>query len=251
MPEITISPLASPRGFLNVSGADAGDIFVAAARIDRTRFRATGGAGANGETGQTEDRDAMATAQDLAVGGPHSAAAMEATAARSPYWSGLRTVFPIPTSPAATAASPAASDWVVPKATNLPAGTGSNGNPGTDGAEGAAVIRVTARDAAASARMFSGPGAHPGVATDVPAPVGIAPRIERRCLVAEHGTAAPWPMHYISTEATLPVFQQVDAGIGRDELAHQAAGAVWALVVHDEEGRWDPGTARQGAAAAA
>ena len=37
------------------------------------------------ETGQTGDRDAMATAQDSAIGGPHNATAMETTAVRSPY----------------------------------------------------------------------------------------------------------------------------------------------------------------------
>lgn len=60
-PEITIFSTRITGGILDVSGADAdasirngasaGDIFVAAARIDRTRFRATGGAGANGGNG--------------------------------------------------------------------------------------------------------------------------------------------------------------------------------------------------------
>ena len=60
-PEITIFSTRVTGGLLDVSGADAdasttrganaGDIFVAAARIDRTRFRATGGTGANGRNG--------------------------------------------------------------------------------------------------------------------------------------------------------------------------------------------------------
>ena len=60
-PEITIFSTRITGGLLDVSGADAdasisgganaGDIFVAAARIDRTRFRATGGSGANGRNG--------------------------------------------------------------------------------------------------------------------------------------------------------------------------------------------------------